>query len=87
LAHLQTAEFLYGASLSPEFAYTFKHALTHEVAYGSLMQERRRGLYAHIVEALETLYLDRLAEQVERLTHHALRGVARGLRLRAEAYS
>ena len=74
LAHLQDAEFLYETSLFPELAYTFKHALTQEVAYGSLLQERRRTLHARIVEALEALYADRLAEQVEHLAHHALRG-------------
>ena len=74
LAHLQAAEFLYETSLYPEREYTFKHALTHEVAYGSLLQERRRMQHAHIVEAIETLYPDRLADQVERLAHHALRG-------------
>src|SRR5262249_58222989 len=42
LAHLQAAEFLYETRLFPEHAYTFKHALTHEVAYGGLLQERRR---------------------------------------------
>ena len=74
LARLQAAEFLYETSLYPEREYTFKHALTHEVAYGSLLQERRRMLHAHIVEAIETLYPDRLTDQVERLAHHALRG-------------
>ena len=74
LAHLQAAEFLYETRLFPEHEYTFKHALTHEVAYGSLLQERRRALHARIVEALEALAGDRLAEQVERLAHHALRG-------------
>ena len=43
LAHLQAAEFLYETRLFPELEYTFKHALTHEVAYGSLLLERRRG--------------------------------------------
>jgi predicted ATPase len=74
LAHLQAAEFLYETHLFPERAYTFKHALTHEVAYGSLLQERRRVLHARIVAALEALAGDRLTEQVERLAHHALRG-------------
>ncbi len=74
LAHLQAAEFLYETRLFPEHEYTFKHALTHEVAYGSLLQERRRVLHARIVEALEALAGDRVAEQVERLAHHALRG-------------
>ena len=74
LAHLQAAEFLYETSLFPDLEYTFKHALTHEVAYGSMLQDRRRALHARIVEALEALYPDRLAEQVERLAHHAFRG-------------
>ena len=55
LAHLQAAEFLYETRLFPEREYTFKHALTHEVAYSSLLQERRRVLHARIVEALEAL--------------------------------
>jgi class 3 adenylate cyclase/tetratricopeptide (TPR) repeat protein len=74
LAHLQAAEFLYETRLFPELEYTFKHALTHEVAYGSLLHERRRALHARIVEAIEGLYPDRLTEQVEWLAHHALRG-------------
>jgi predicted ATPase len=74
LAHLQAAEFLYETRLFPEPEYTFKHALTHEVAYGSLLHERRRALHARIVEALEGLAGGRLTEQVERLANHALRG-------------
>jgi class 3 adenylate cyclase/tetratricopeptide (TPR) repeat protein len=82
LAHLQAAEFLYETRLFPEPEYTFKHALTHEVAYGSLLLERRRGLHARLVEAIEVLVPDRRTEvtfgrspdQVERLAHHALRG-------------
>jgi len=74
LTQLQGAEFLYETRLFPEREYTFKHALTHEVAYSSLLQERRRGLHARIVAAMEELYADRLTEQVERLAHHALRG-------------
>jgi class 3 adenylate cyclase/tetratricopeptide (TPR) repeat protein len=74
LTHLQAAEFLYETRLFPEREYTFKHALTHEVAYGSLLLERRRVLHARIVEVLETLAPDRAAEPVERLAYHALRG-------------
>jgi class 3 adenylate cyclase/tetratricopeptide (TPR) repeat protein len=74
LAHLQAAEFLYETRLFPEPEYTFKHALTHEVTYGSLLLERRRGLHARIVEALEALAPERVDEQVDRLAHHALRG-------------
>jgi tetratricopeptide (TPR) repeat protein len=74
LAHLQAAEFLYKTRLFLEPEYTFKHALTHEVAYGSLLLERRRGLHARLVETLEALAPERAAEQIERLAHHALRG-------------
>ena len=90
LTHLQAAEFLYETRLFPDLAYTFKHALTHEVAYGSILQERRRTLHAGIVETLERLTPERVAEgasgakglpagrqgpdQVDFLAHHALRG-------------
>jgi tetratricopeptide (TPR) repeat protein len=74
LAHLQAAEFLYETRLFPEPEYTFKHALTHEVAYNSLLLKRRRVLHGRLVEALEALAPERVAERVERLAHHALRG-------------
>jgi class 3 adenylate cyclase len=74
LARLQAAEFLYEARIFPDQEYTFKHALTHEVAYGSLLQDRRRALHALIVDAIEKRYHDRLVEQVELLAHHAFRG-------------
>jgi predicted ATPase len=76
LAQLQAAEFLYEASLFPEPEYTFKHALTHEVAYGSLLGERRRALHRQVVAAVERLYSDRLTEHVERLADHAFRAEA-----------
>ena len=74
LTNLQAAEFLYEARLFPDLEYTFKHALTHDVAYGSLLQERRRTLHCRIVESIERLHPDRLAEHMERLAHHAFRG-------------
>ncbi|HSB82575.1 MAG TPA: AAA family ATPase, partial [Candidatus Methylomirabilis sp.] len=71
LANLQAADFLYETSLFPELEYAFKHNLTYEVAYTSLLHERRRALHARIVGAVEALPADRLAEQVERLAQHA----------------
>jgi hypothetical protein len=50
LAHLQAVEFLYETRVVPELTYTFKHALTQEVAYGSLLQERRQALHARLVQ-------------------------------------
>jgi class 3 adenylate cyclase/tetratricopeptide (TPR) repeat protein len=72
LGRLQTREFLYETGLFPDLEYTFKHALTHEVAYLSLLRERRRALHARIVYATEELYSESLGEHVERLAHHAL---------------
>jgi class 3 adenylate cyclase/tetratricopeptide (TPR) repeat protein len=83
LSELQAAEFLYETQLFPDLEYTFKHALTHEVAYGSMLQDRRRALHATLLNAIEGLHADRLAEQVEVLAHHAVRG---GLREKALRY-
>ena len=74
LARLQAAEFLYETALFPQLEYTFKHALTQEVAYGGLLQERRRDLHAAIVRAFEALYPGRAGEQASWLTLHAFRG-------------
>ncbi len=76
LMQLQAAEFLYEARLFPDVEYTFRHALTHDVTFGSLLKDRRRTLHARIVEALEVLYPERLTEHVEQLAHHAFRGEA-----------
>ena len=73
LADLQGGEFLYETSLFPDLEYTFKHALTHEVAYSSLLQEKRRSMHAKILEAMEHSYAERLHERVEQLGHHAVR--------------
>ena len=74
LGRLQGAEFLYESSLFPDVQYTFKHALTHEVTYASLLGPRRRDLHARIVSVTERLAPARLEEEVERLAHHAYRG-------------
>jgi class 3 adenylate cyclase/tetratricopeptide (TPR) repeat protein len=74
LTHVQAAEFLYETSLFPELEYSFKHGLTYQVAYNSLLHERRRALHAQLVAAIEKLYADRTAEQIEHLAHHAFRG-------------
>jgi tetratricopeptide (TPR) repeat protein len=74
LSQLQAAEYLYETTLFPNLEFTFRHALTQVVAYDSLLQERRHRLHAAIVEAIERLYPDRLAERVEWLAYHAMRG-------------
>jgi len=74
LRELQATEFLYETRLFPDAEYTFKHALTHEVTYGSLLQDRRRALHASIVDAIERLKAERLGEHVELLARHAVTG-------------
>ena len=74
LAHLRAAEFLYDISLLQEPYYVFKHGLTRQVAYNSLLRDQQRRLHTRIVEALERLYPERLTEHVERLAHHAYDG-------------
>jgi class 3 adenylate cyclase/tetratricopeptide (TPR) repeat protein len=74
LSHLQASEFLYEIRMSPDLEFTFKHALTHDVAYETLLQRQRRTLHAKIVQVIESLHPDRLIEQIERLAHHAVRG-------------
>jgi class 3 adenylate cyclase/tetratricopeptide (TPR) repeat protein len=73
LAHLQAAEFLYESRLFPDLGYTFKHALTHDVAYGALLQERRRALHGDVLVAIERRVGTRQAEQAEARAHHAVR--------------
>ena len=77
LDHLRAAEFLYETGLYPNPEYSFTHALTQDVTYGGLLQERRHELHARIVEAIETLHADRLGEHIERLAHHAGRAQLR----------
>ncbi len=74
LARLQAAEFVYETSLFPDLEYTFKHALTHEVAYGALLYEHRKTLHARLVSVIERMTPGRLAEQIDRLAYHALQG-------------
>jgi tetratricopeptide (TPR) repeat protein len=74
LGHLQEAEFLYETQLFPDLEHTFKHALTHDVAYAGLLGERRRDLHAAVAAAIERLHGDRLVEHVERLAQHARQG-------------
>jgi len=74
LARLQSGEFIYETKLLPQVEYTFKHTLTHEVAYASLLQEHRRALHAELVDAIERLFPGAVAEHRDRLVHHAFRG-------------
>ena len=74
LAQLADAGLLALARAFPERELAFRHALAQEVAYQSLLQERRRALHAGIVDAVERVYAGRLADHVDRLADHAVRG-------------
>ena len=70
LSHLQTAEFLYETGRLPASVYTFKHALTYEVAHGSLRQERRQVLPGRAAQAIEEFFAERLPEHYYALAYH-----------------
>lgn len=70
LKTLKAIELIHEKSIYPELAYMFKHALTHEVAYNSLLVQRRKELHGFIARAIEELYADRLAEHYEILAYH-----------------
>jgi class 3 adenylate cyclase/tetratricopeptide (TPR) repeat protein len=74
IGRLVAGEFLYWRRLFPDLVYTFTHAITHDVAYGSLLNDRRRSLHARIVAAIEQIAPDRRGDHVERLAHHSVRG-------------
>jgi class 3 adenylate cyclase/tetratricopeptide (TPR) repeat protein len=74
LARLAAAGFIQAVRLHPHIEYGFVQALTHEVAYRSLLAARRRGLHARIAEALEASGAAAGSEDVERLAHHAFHG-------------
>jgi predicted ATPase len=70
LAHLQAEEFIYEQPAFPEPDYTFKHALTQEVAYNAVLLERRRVLHERAAQAIEGLFAERLPEHYHALAHH-----------------
>ncbi len=70
LAALQDAEFIYEQPTLAGTQYTFKHALTQVVAYGSLLAERRRALHERAAQAVEKLYPTRLEDHCGELAHH-----------------
>ncbi len=74
VSHLQSAEFLYETALFPELEFTFKHSLTHEVTYQSLLQERRWELHGRILDTLDRLYAGGTSEHVEQMAYHAMHG-------------
>ena len=73
LRQLQAAEFLYETQSLPDPGFTFKHALTHEVAYDGVARGQR-ALHARILDAMESLYASRLGEHVDRMAQHAFHG-------------
>ena len=73
LARLQDSEFLFEIPLRAEVVYTFKHAVTHDVAYATLTGERRRLLHERAFRAMERLYAGALEPHLEKLSDHALR--------------
>ncbi len=70
LASLQHKEFLYEQPAFPESEYIFKHALTQDVAYNSVLIERRKALHEHTAQIIEQIYKDKIEEYYGELAHH-----------------
>jgi class 3 adenylate cyclase/tetratricopeptide (TPR) repeat protein len=74
LSELQLGEFIYEQPAVGDIEYTFKHALTHDVAYNSVLIQRRRLLHERIGAGLELVYRENLNDHLAALTHHFARG-------------
>ncbi|MGH7781057.1 MAG: adenylate/guanylate cyclase domain-containing protein [Candidatus Binataceae bacterium] len=70
LNDLQLAEFIYEQPAVSDVEYTFKHGLTQEVAFGSVLSERRKELHRRTAAAIESLYAARLEDRYSELAHH-----------------
>jgi tetratricopeptide (TPR) repeat protein len=70
VGELRALELIYEKASHPELAYMFKHALTHDVAYESVLVQKRKALHRIVGSAIEELYRERLAEHYEALAHH-----------------
>ncbi len=73
LSALKNSELLYERGVYPQSTYVFKHALTQEVAYNSLLLKKRKQIHEKIGTAIEELYQDRIEEHYELLAYHYLR--------------
>jgi class 3 adenylate cyclase/tetratricopeptide (TPR) repeat protein len=73
LLELEDLEFVYPTSLAPQREYSFKHVLTQEAVYNTLLRPRREASHAQIGQAVEALYADRLEEYYEVLAYHYVR--------------
>jgi len=70
LSVLKDSELLYERGIHPQSTYIFKHALTQEVAYDSLVKQRRQDIHTRIARGMEELYADRIEEHFEMMSHH-----------------
>ncbi len=89
LADLQSAEFIYEQPAAGDIEYTFKHALTQEVAYNSVLIERRKQIHQRAAQAIKSLFGANLPDRYNELAHHYRRSgnapeAVKYLRLAAE---
>ena len=70
LRTLQRVELIHEGARVPELEYMFRHELTRDAAYNSILHRRRREFHRNVGEAIETLFPDQLEEEAHRLAHH-----------------
>src|SRR5206468_3613190 len=76
LAELEDQALIYQERAVPEEEYSFKHVLTQETVYGSILRRRRTRFHQQVAEAMEALYQDGLEEYYEQLAYHYERSPA-----------
>lgn len=70
LSILKESELLYERGIYPESTFIFKHALTRDVVYDSILSEKRKNLHEAIGNGVEQLYSTRVEQKYEVLAHH-----------------
>jgi hypothetical protein len=78
ITSLELGQFVYEQPSISDIEYIFKHALTQEVAYNSVLVERRKQLHESVGQAIELLYSDSLDDHLPDLAHHFSRSGNRG---------
>ena len=74
LTQLEQAEIVRRAN-EPDLAYLFKHAMTQETAYASLLNKARRDIHVQVAQAIEMQYADRLDEYAALLAQNLAEGI------------
>jgi class 3 adenylate cyclase/tetratricopeptide (TPR) repeat protein len=74
LSILKDSELLYERGIYPHSTYIFKHALTREVAYDSILTKRKKQLHTKIAGTIEDIYKEDICYHYGVLAGHCIAG-------------